>query len=339
MKKILFMMLLMLTLTIAGCSSSNQKVAENATEGSQKQQNEPKENESSKFPEKPITLISPYAPGGSTDTTARIVAQGAMKFLPNNQEIVIENVPGGGSTIGVTQTFKSKPDGYTIGIVTDTALAIKQHEMKLPYSYDGFDEIMRMVAIPQILFVKKDAPWNTFDEWFEYVKANPGNFKYSVAGSGTIGHLAMEELDEKAGVDTVAVPYDGGGPAMQALLGGHVEGSITFGGNGDLEQVKMLVNTATERSNLFDVQTLMEAGIDSGNDPYVGLVAPPGTPKEIITIIHDAFKKALEDPETIENLNKQGLEPYYAGPEEFEEHISKTYKSYGEIMEKIGLKK
>jgi tripartite-type tricarboxylate transporter receptor subunit TctC len=336
MKKLLFMMLVVFALVVAGCSGANQRSSNQDGGNNEKEE---RGGEKKNFPEKPITLISPYAPGGSTDTTARIISQGAMKYLPNKQEIVIENVPGGGSTIGVTKTFQSKPDGYTIGIVSDTALAIKLHETDLPYKWDSFDEIMRMVSIPQIMFVQKDAPWNTFDEWLEYVIANPGKFKYSVAGSGTIGHLAMEELDEKAGIDTVAVPYDGGGPAMQALLGGHVDGSITFGGNGDLAQVKMLFNSAFERSGLFDVPTLTESGVESGNDPFVGLVAPPGVPEGIKTIIHDAFKKSLEDPEVIEKLKQQGLEPYYAGPDEFEEIIGKTYESYGEIMKSMGLAK
>ncbi|TQR17881.1 Bug family tripartite tricarboxylate transporter substrate binding protein [Psychrobacillus soli] len=326
MKKTSFMLLMALFLVLmAGCSSSSVK-------GSTKESTvEEKDN----FPEETIRIIVPYDTGGSTDTSTRILAEAVSKYLPNNVTVFVDNKPGGASTVGLTQVFNAKPDGYTLGITMETGLAIKTHTEQLQYEWDSFEEISRLVASPQLLIIRKDAPWADFEEWLAYVKENPGKYKYAHSGVGSIGHLAMEELIAKTGIDIIGVPYSGGGPSMQALLSGEVEGTIGNPYQVDDKLNRILIDTAAEKSELYEAPIFKDYGIEIGNTPWIGLIATPGVPENRIEIINQAFKKALEDPETKEKLVKLGLAPYYAGPEEFRETIKERYDKNKVILENI----
>jgi len=322
LKKNLTILLMLFSLFIVGCSSDDK-----STDA---------KGDASDFPEKPIEMIIPYDPGGATDRTARILAESVSDFLPNNESIVVENKEGGGSTVGLTSLYNSENDGYTIGLTMQTGVAVKPHTEDLDYEWDGFEEIMTLVQSPQLLVVSADAPWDDFNEWLDYVKDNPGEFKYGHSGIGSIGHLAMEELAKKEGLDIVGVPYEGGGSSRQALLSGETDGDIGSQADIDPKQNKVLVNLGKEIPGV-DAPTLEDSGVDVGVVPWIGIIAPPETDEERIQIIHDAFKQAIEDQETIDKLEELYIAPYYNGPEDFKDIIQKRYDISGEIIEDLDM--
>ncbi|MEW9673562.1 Bug family tripartite tricarboxylate transporter substrate binding protein [Ammoniphilus sp. 3BR4] len=328
-KKVVSLWLITLLLVLVGCSGKNS--SNQTTSGSSSEQS------SASFPEKNITLIAPYEPGGGTDRVSRILADAISKNLPNNAKVIVENRPGGSSTVGLTYLYNSKPDGYTLAVSLETGLAIKTHTDKLDYKWDSFTEIMTLTGGSQLFVVKKDAPWKTAEEWLQYVKDNPGKFRFGHGGIGSIGHLAIEEANYKAGLDMIVVPYNGTGPTVQALLAGDVDGSIVAASQVDPELMTVLFNIGTKRTEGIDAPTLKELGLDAGTDSWIGLLAPPGLPEHEFQVIHDAFKKALEDPEVIKKLTDGQSLPFYNGPEEFTKIIEERYKINGEIMKNIGM--
>ncbi|KKK36902.1 hypothetical protein WQ57_16825 [Mesobacillus campisalis] len=328
-RKFLFLLVTFLLLVLAACSSNNSSTE--ATSASESK------GKSSNYPEKNITLIAPYEPGGGTDRNARILAEAISKNLPNNVKMIVENRPGGSSTVGLTYLHNSKPDGYTLSVAMETGLAIKTHTDDLAYEWDSFTEIATLVSGPQLFVVKKDAPWDTAEEWLEDVKKNPGKFRAGIAGVGSIGHLALEEVKYKAGLDMITVPYDGTGPTVQGLLAGDVDGTIVASSQVDLELMKVLFNIASERTEDIDAPTLNELGLEVASDSWIGLIAPPGLPEHEKSFLQDAFKNALEDPEVIEKITAGGSQPFYNGPEEFKKIIEERYKINEQVMRSNGM--
>lgn len=292
----------------------------------------------SDYPARTIEIIVPFAPGGSTDTSARLFASVLPKYLPNPTDVVVVNKPGGASTIGMTAVMNAEPDGYTIGLTSNSPVTIQPYFGTAEYSWDSFQPVIRLADVPQVLLVKADAEWNTFEEWLDYVKANPGTFTYATPGNGSISDLAMAMLNETAGVETRAIPYDSGGKAMAAMLGSNVNGVATFQGNADTSQTKMLVNFSRERSKAHpDVPTLRDVGIDGYKDAYIGIVAPKGVDAEIVQVLHDAFKQALEDPEILEALDRQAFDITYENTEDFATTLQTDYEQNGRLLKRAGL--
>lgn len=294
------------------------------------------------FPKKTIQMTVPFATGGTTDIAARALAGVVSKYLPNGQSVVVVNKPGSGGAIGMTEIFKAAPDGYTIGMATVGPMTIVPHYGKVAYSIDGFKAVMRVVATPNILVVKKDAPWNTFEEWFDYVKKNPDKFTYGTSGAGLTQHITMESFNVATGVKTKHVPFEGGAPALTALLGGHVQGALVQSTEAkphiDSGAMKALVNTGATKIEAFkDVPTLKDKGIDVAADVWNGIVVPKDVPDSVVKILHDAFKKALEDPAVVEQFKKIGIDPAYAGPQEFQKIIENDFKKNGEVLKASGL--
>lgn len=343
-KYILSVFSLLLILSMVACSNGgNADQAAGSEQKQQKQENQQQENKTeSDFPKKAIEMIVPFSPGGATDIAARIVANAASKYLPNGQSVVVVNQPGGSASIGMTKVANAKPDGYTIGFTTISPISIVPHMNQTSYSYDSFQPIMRVLAVPLVLAIKSDAPWKDFDEWLNYVKQNPNKYTYATAGVGGAPHIVMEWLNQEAGIKTKQVSFDGGGAAKTALMGGHVQGAVLalYEATGDFESGKLrpLVNLGETKFDMIkDLPTLKEKGINVAVDSQSGIFAPKGLPAEIQNILHDAFKKALEDAEVKEQLKKLGVEPAYKNSEEFQQIVVNEYKVFGEIMKKAGL--
>ncbi|WP_248923866.1 Bug family tripartite tricarboxylate transporter substrate binding protein [Paenibacillus hamazuiensis] len=296
------------------------------------------------FPTKPITLIVPYAAGGGTDQIARILEKVLKKYMPNGQNIVVENKTGGAGTVGTAEVFQAKPDGYKLALVAGGPLSVQPHYGNIPFSHDSFQPVIRIASSPLLLAVKADAPWKTFDEWFDYVKKNPGKFTYSSAGAGNPGHIAVEAFNNATGAQTKNVPFDSSSQAFTALLGGHVQGasaaSQEIKGQLDSGNIRLIANLGSSKGDFYkDVPTLKDKGINAASDIYFGIIAPKGLPKDILAILHDAFKKAMEDPEAIQLFNAAGIELNYAGSDEFQKIITESYNLNGQILKKIGLVK
>lgn len=334
MKKFLMLILVALLFVVVGCGQSNEEAV---TEG--EGQNDSDEGNGD-FPEKPIELIVPYPPGGGTDTVSRVVENYVNEHL--DEPVVIVNRSGGTGTVGNTEVFHAEPDGYTIGLVTVETLSVQPHFGNTPYTYDSFQPISRVTSEPQIFVVRSDSPWETFEEWMEYVQENPGQFLYATPGPGSAGHIAMESINLAEGLESRDVPQEGGGPAIDAILSGEVDGLIltypelkSHIDSGDLRILANVGETVTEP--LSDIPTLADFGIDVGLDAYYAYVAPKGIPEDRLDILHNAFKKALEDPDFIEQFEQMDFTPAYADPEETQQVITDYYYSTGETLEEIGL--
>lgn len=290
------------------------------------------------YPSRTIQIITPFAPGGSTDTSARLFASVLGKYLPNSVNVIVVNVPGGATTIGMMATKNADPDGYTVALTSNSPVTIQPHFDMADYSYDSFEAVIRLVDIPQVLLVQKDAPWQTPEEWLKYVKENPGVFTYSTPGNGSISDLAMATLNEGAKIETRAIPYDSGGRAMAAMLGGNVGGVATFQGNADPDLSRPLINFSKNRSSRHpDVPTLADIGVPAFKDAFIGIVAPLGVPEDRLDILHDAFKQALEDPDVQATLGDLSYETSYQGRDDFAEALRVDYEQNAQLLLRANL--
>jgi tripartite-type tricarboxylate transporter receptor subunit TctC len=321
-----------LALGLSGCGSGKANSETGGTSSSK-----------SDYPTKAIQMIVPFSPGGTTDSAARALASVANKYLPNGQTVAIVNKDGGAGTIGMNDVVQAKGDGYTIGMATSGPITIKTHSNEVAYKPENFKPIIQVVATPNVLVVKADSPIKTFEDWLNYVEAHPNKFTYGTSGAGLTQHITMENLMTKTGVKVQHVPFKGGAPALTALLGGNIEGAlvqtpeaIPHIEEGTLRPI--WISGSFKPDELKDVPLLTEKDIDVKADVWTGLVAPSSVPDDVVKVLHDSFKKALEDPAVIEQFKKIGTDSVYKSTEEFQDIIESDYKVNGEVLEAVGLK-
>jgi tripartite-type tricarboxylate transporter receptor subunit TctC len=267
------------------------------------------------YPDRPIHLVVPFPPGGSTDVVARIVASKAQSLL--GQNIIIDNKGGAGSLIGTDYVAKSAPDGYTL-LVGQTAFAVNASlREKLPYdTLKDFTPIALMADHPGVFLAQAQKPYNTFKEFIAYTKANPGKVVYSSAGIGSWPHLAMAMLANQAGLTMVHVPYQGTGPAKADLIAGRVDVKIeayaTSMGMVQEGRLKVLAVTSKERDPaLPDVPTIAELGYPGYETSYwMGILGPARLPPEITAKLEKAFVDACKDPEVVKKISEQTIHPH-----------------------------
>lgn len=298
----------------------------------------------SKYPEKTISLIVPYAAGGTTDMTARAIANVISDYLPNNTTMAVVNKEGGAGVIGMTEIANAKPDGYTLGLATSGPMTIAPHTQDTSYDLDSFEYISLAVKTPNVVFVKADSPWETYEDLIEYAKENPGEVTYGTSGAGNSQHISMEALSAGAGVELTHVPYEGGAPAITAALGGHIDVTVNQSTEGtphvESGELRGLVNVGSfATKGLEDVPLLSEKGVDVALDPWNAVVAPAGVPEDIIEILVEAFEKALADERVIDQLDSLGVEPTFEPTDQFRQTAEETYEMHREVLEDIGLAK
>lgn len=273
------------------------------------------------YPDKPIKMIVPYAAGGGADSTARIVAQQMGQAL--GQQFVIENRPGAGGVIAADFVAKSPADGYTL-LFDASAFAANPALRKLPYDpKSDFVPVSLVVIAPNILVSGPKAPYKTVSELLDYARKNGDKATYASAGAGSASHLAGEALNQAGGVNIVHVPYRGGAPALNDVMGDRV--SLYFGntastlGQVTSGSVRALAIGSPKRSPLLpDVPTLMESGLkDFETQEWNGLFAPKATPPAVVERLSREVMAAVANPEIKAKLEKLGLEPIGNKPEEF----------------------
>lgn len=311
--------------------------------GCGKQTSEPKANgkpSAGGFPTRPITLVVPYAAGGSSDLSARPVAEAVGRIL--GQPVVVVNKPGAGGSIGATEVAKAKADGYTLLNASIGPVTIVPYTSKVDYDYRSFKPVAQITDIPLALTVGKNSPFNSVKDFVAFAKANPGKLKYGSPGAGNIQHVTMEGFARDQGFKVTHMPFEGASPAVAALLGGNVDATVT----GITEviphylsgQVKILGVTATERSSFLpEVPTFKEQGYDLVAGVWYGILAPKDTPDEVVRTLADAFKQAMQDPGVLDAYKKLYLETAYLGPEEFGKRIESDAARNQEIVKAIGL--
>ena len=296
------------------------------------------------YPVKPIHLVVPFPPGGPTDIVGRMVAQKLSEGV--GQNVVVENRPGAGGTVGSAAVAKAPPDGYLLLYGSTSTLAIAPSLYKnLPYDpQKAFAPISLVSSGPIIVAVNEKVPARTLKEFIELARKSPGKLAYGSGGNGTPPHLAGELFKAVAGVDLLHVPYKGGAPAITDVASGQVqaifEGQVALMPHFQSGRVRALAISGDKRSAaLPDVPTTAEAGLPKYDANFwSGLVAPAGTPPEIIGRLNGALVKALGTQEARDTLAKQGLEPAGNTPQQFAEHIRAEVEKWATVVKVSGAK-
>jgi tripartite-type tricarboxylate transporter receptor subunit TctC len=297
----------------------------------------------SSFPTKAVHLFVPYPAGGAVDILARTLGDELSKNW--GQPVVVENRPGAGGLVASQALATSAPDGYTLIVVASGHATNPFLYPKIPYdTFKDFTPICLLASSPNILLVRADSPFKTLADLLAEARAKPGSLSYGMAGNGTSTHLAGELLKNLAKVDIVAIPYKGGGPAMNDLLGGQIPMSFNNGpesvGQISAGTVRALgVTTAKRAPFLPDVPTMAEAGV-AGYDTGVwwGLVGPAGMPAAIVAQLSSDFVAALKAPAVRDRLNTLGATPIGSSPKEFDAVIHADYEKWGPIIKAAGMK-
>ena len=290
------------------------------------------------YPSRPITLIVPWPAGGSTDTHLRKLAELASRHL--GQPIVIENKPGFGGMLGPAAMAKSAaPDGYTLSQLTVGAFRTP-HMQKV--DWDPLRDFTYIIGVSGYTFgvvVKADSPFKTFSDLIAYAKANPGQMSFASTGTGTSPHLLMEEVASKAGVQLLHVPFKGNADSTQALMGGHVMAQSDATGWGkfvDAGTFRLLVTFGDQRTR-WGAPTAKELGYDVVSYSPYGIVGPKGMDPKVVRIIHDAFKKAIDDPENQKVLQQLDQVYWYKSTEDYAKWAAETNVSERALIERLGL--
>jgi len=297
---------------------------------------------SSGYPEKSITLIVGFPPGGSLDLTAQPLAAAAKKYLP--QPIHVVHRPGAAGTIGMAELLKAPPDGYTICMGAMGLLTIQPHLRKLPYkTAEDYTPIINLVNNPVCLAVKSDAPWKTLPEFISYAKANPGKIRVGDLGKGSSLHLATEQLKAAAQIDLSPAHFTGAPETVKALLEGKADAltqhHAVFPKEVQAGRVRILGVFEEKRNPLFpDAPTFREIGYDVTFDSYACIIGPKGLPPEVVSVLHEVFKKSMADPAFTEPMKAQGLALFYEGPEDLKKTLMRDYEKNAQVVKRIGLK-
>jgi tripartite-type tricarboxylate transporter receptor subunit TctC len=294
-----------------------------------------------KFPNRPITLIAPWPAGGSSDAVMRAFAESAGRALGGT--VIVENKPGVGGTLGATAMLQAKPDGYTL---TQLPLGIYRlpHMQKMPF--DPVKDLTHIVCLTGYTFglaATMDAPYKTLKEMVAYAKANPGKVAYGHTGTGTTPHLAIEEFATKAGIQLTDIPYKGSAEIMQAILGGHIQlmsGTPEFAPHVKAGKLRLLATLGRERNKAFpDVPTVKESGWDTISESPFGIGGPKNMDPAIVKILHDAFKKTLEDAKVLEALDRFYQPVIYMNTADYTAYAERTFAAEKATIERLGLAK
>src|SRR6267378_3969153 len=296
------------------------------------------------YPAKPIHLIVPFPPGGGNDTVARAIAQQLGPDL--GQPVVVDNRPGAGGSVGAELAAKAPPDGYTLFLAGVGSHVVNPNlHARLPYDpVRDFTPITLLATAPSVLVVNPAVPARSVAEFTAYARANPGKLNYASNGNGSAAQLAAAMYETMADVRMVHVPYKGIAPAMTDLMSGEVQ--LMFGTIVALVphiqagKLRALAVTSRTRSALLpDIPTLAESGLpDYEAGSWYGILAPAGTPREVIERLHAAIVKALKQPDVSKRLAAEGAEVIGSTPEEFGAHIKAEIARVGSVVRAAGIR-
>jgi tripartite-type tricarboxylate transporter receptor subunit TctC len=297
---------------------------------------------SQSYPERPIRLIVPFAPGGTSDLVARVV--GAKLGDDLGQTLIVDNRGGAGSTLGTALAARAAPDGYTL-LISHIALAINQTlYTKLPYNaVKDLAAISKLGVSPSVVVVNNKLPAKNMRELIAMAKKEAGKLNYGSAGVGSSGHLSVALLEHVAGVTFTHVPYKGGGPSVAATIAGEVQLSIpvmaSAANHAKAGRVRLLAVTSAKRSQAFpDLPTVQESGVPGYvYETWFGLFAPAGTPKAIIAKLNQAIIKALDNREVRDQLFSQGVEADSSSPGALSKTLKEETVTWATIIKQAGI--
>lgn len=296
------------------------------------------------WPDKPVKLIVPYTPAGATDAIARVIAE---KITQDTKwGFLVENRPGGNGNIGLDLVAKAKADGYTLGVGQTANLAINPALLsKMPYdALKDFVPVALVAKQPVVMVVRADSAWKSLSDVINSAKGKPGEVRQALAATGTVGHLAGEMLAKRAGIKVLNVPYKGAAPAITDLIGGQTDYMFATP-QAVLSMIKggklraLAVTSATRLTVLPDTPTVAESGYKGFEAvDWKALVAPAGTPPEIVRKLNAAAGKALAKPSTIAQLLQDGSAPMSGSPEQAARYIKAEHAHWGAVVREAGIK-
>ncbi|MCZ2135141.1 MAG: tripartite tricarboxylate transporter substrate binding protein BugE [Burkholderiales bacterium] len=291
------------------------------------------------YPNKPIRLIIPFAPGGSTDIVGRIMSAKLSPIL--GQPVVVDNKAGAGGSIGAAEIAKAAPDGYTIGMgsVSTMGTNIVAYKNNKLDPVTQFTHITNLASVPGIIVVNKNFPYKDYKSFVAALKASPGKYSYASSGAGGVGHLAMELFLVETGTDAQHIAYKGAGPAVTDVLAGNVP--IMWDNlSSSLPQIKagnfIPIGLAFPKRipQLPNVPTFAELGLTNYEaDTWFGLVGPAGMPKDIVKKLHDAAVQALKDPDTVKKLEENGAFVIGNTPEQFTDQVKREVAKWKRVVD------
>ncbi|HWK13941.1 MAG TPA: tripartite tricarboxylate transporter substrate binding protein [Rhizobiaceae bacterium] len=296
------------------------------------------------YPNKPITIVAPFPPGASTDTSIRALLPKMTEVL--GQPVVVDNRPGGSGTVGAAYVARAKPDGYTLVWSVNAPFTLVPFLMKdVPYdAKKDFKPVAWAANAILALAVHPSLPVNNVQELIDYAKAHPGELKFGSAGIGSAHQIAGEMMNKEAGINMVHVPYPGGGPAIADLVGGHI--MVSFGTlpavlpHAQTNGLKILAIVEDERyPGLPDIPTLAETVPGAGIATWVGLLAPAGTPDDVVAKLNNAVNEALKDPEVQKLYAAAGYMLKGGTPEDLAKKMDEELVTHEKLLPEIGIEK
>ena len=294
------------------------------------------------WPTRQVRFLVPFPPGGSTDVAARALADKLSTGL--GQQAVVENRGGAGGAVGAGEAARAAPDGYTILFAANAVSLLHLAVKNLPYdTLRDFVAITQVTTQPNVFAVHPSVPASTIKELVAYAKANPGKLSYGHSGAGGGQHLTGELLKKMAGIDMVGIPYKGGGQLITDLIGNQIQvgvaGTTPMIPHHQAGRIKILALTSLERfPPLPDIPTVVEAGYPGfESSQWLGLLAPRGTPQEVIVKLHAETVKALKLPDVRERLIRAGLQPVGNTPAEFTHVIRSEIEQFGKLARELGV--
>lgn len=290
------------------------------------------------FPNRPVTMVVPFAAGGGTDITARVLAGPMAEAL--GSEVVVRNTAGAGGTIGAAETAAARADGYTVGLMPVGPMTTQPHLRSLPYGPDSFDYVCLAYSAPSSIVVRHDSPFNSLTDMVDYARANPGELNFGVQAIGSIPHVAGLGLADATGIEFTYIPYAGSGPTFTAMLDGSVHMFVAHVSflTTNADQVKSIALLSDERiSTAPELMTAGEQGVDMNFPIWGGLVVPRGTPADVRDTLEAACEAGVNSPGFTERMESLGTPVVYMGGAEFEAFVRAEFERNGTLLSAAGL--